>query len=305
VLLDARSASIDSGSIERLLEPVASNVAQFVAPAYVRHPFSGALVHGLVYPLFRALYGTRLRWPIGTDVGVSAEFIDAVLPDPIWESDRGQVGIDLWLCTMAVSGGFRVGEALIERPDVSERHDLTLSTAVAQVVGWMFSDMPARTAVWQRIRGSTAVTRVGEPIRQPDPPDVDPVGLADSFRLAQRELQDIWAEVLPPLAMLQWRRLASMPIEGFRVEDALWARTVYDFAMAHRLRIIARDHLLRSLVPLYLAWLASFVRDTRHAPPDEGERRIEQLCLAYETEKPYLISQWRWPERFKPVKFRR
>jgi hypothetical protein len=169
----------------------------------------------------------------------------------------------------------------------------------------MFSDMPARTAVWQRIRGSTAVTRVGEPIRQPDPPDVDPVGLADSFRLAQRELQDIWAEVLPPLAMLQWRRLASMPIEGFRVEDALWARTVYDFAMAHRLRIIARDHLLRSLVPLYLAWLASFVRDTRHAPPDEGERRIEQLCLAYETEKPYLISQWRWPERFKPVKFRR
>jgi hypothetical protein len=69
--------------------------------------------------------------------------------------------------------------------------------------------------------------------------------------------------------------------------------------------VIARDHLLRSLVPLYLAWLASFVREVRGAPPEEAERRLEQLCLAFEGEKPYLISQWRWPERFKPLKFRR
>ena len=26
------------------------------------------------------------------------------------------------------------------------------------------------------------------------------------------------------------------------------------------------------------------------------EQRIEQLCLRYEAEKPYLISRWRWPE---------
>jgi glucosylglycerate synthase len=305
VLLDARSAAIDSASIERLLEPVASHAVQFLAPAYARHPLSGALVHGVVYPLFRALYGARLRWPTGTDFAVSAEFIDAVLPDPIWESDRGQVGIDLWLCTTAVCGGFRVGEAVIERTEVSERHQVRLSTAVAQVVGWIFSDMSARMTVWQRIRGSTAVPRVGEPVRLPDPPNIDPSELADSFRLAHRELQDVWAEVLPPLATLQWRRLASTPIEAFRVEDALWARTVYDFAMAHRLRVIARDHLLRSLVPLYVAWLASFVRETRHASSQEAEGRIEELCLAFETEKPYLISQWRWPERFKPVKFRR
>ena len=111
--------------------------------------------------------------------------------------------------------------------------------------------------------------------------------------------------MLPPLATLQWRRLAGAGLDEFRVEDALWARTLYDFAMGHRLRVIARDHLLRSLAPLYLAWLASFVLELRHATPEAAEARIERLCLAFEAEKPYLISMWRWPERFRPVKIRR
>ena len=142
------------------------------------------------------------------------------------------------------------------------------------------------------------------PIR-PDPPEVDAGALAESFRLGYRELQNVWAEVLPPLAILQWRRVAALPAETFRVDDALWARTVYDFAMGHRLRVMARDALLRSLTPLYLGWLASFVLELRHLPAAEADARIERLCIVFEAEKPYLISQWRWPERFKPVKLRR
>jgi glucosylglycerate synthase len=108
-----------------------------------------------------------------------------------------------------------------------------------------------------------------------------------------------------PLAVLQWRRLATAPIDAFRVDDQLWARTIYDFAMGHRLRVMPRDHLLQSLAPLYLAWLASFVREARSVPAEEAEARIERLAAVFEAEKPYLVSQWRWPERFKPVKQRR
>jgi len=28
--------------------------------------------------------------------------------------------------------------------------------------------------------------------------------------------------------------------------------------------------------------------------------RIERLCEVFEAEKPYLISRWRWPDRFAP-----
>jgi hypothetical protein len=86
---------------------------------------------------------------------------------------------------------------------------------------------------------------------------------------------------------------------SFRLDDALWARIVYDFALGYRLRVLARDHLLRSLVPLYLAWLASFVVEVRDRGDEEVDERIERLAAAFEAQKPYLISKWRWPERLR------
>ena len=67
----------------------------------------------------------------------------------------------------------------------------------------------------------------------------------------------------------------------------------------HRLHP-SRDHLLRSLTPLYLGWIASCGLDLAGAGTAEIEEHNERLCRAYETGKPYLISRWRWPDRFNP-----
>lgn len=302
LVLDPRGAGAE-GPFD-LMEPILEDRADFVSPVYQRHPIAGALVHAVVYPLFRALYGARLRYPLGPDFACSSAFIDGVLDEPVWTSEGGQIGIDLWLSATALTGGYRVAQAAAG-PGRQEPPALDLGTTLSQIVGYAFSDMERRAAEWQRIRGSRPVPLAGEPRPVPDAPAVDPASLAESFRLASRELQDVWAEVLPPLAMLQWRRLAGVPNDGFHVDPALWARTIYDFAMGYRLRVIARDHLLRSLAPLYLAWLASFIGEVRYLPPEEAEARIERQCIVFETEKPYLVSQWRWPERFKPVKLRR
>ena len=306
LVLDAFATGVSTEWIARLADPILDQDVDFIVPGYSRHPFAGALVHGAVYPMFRALYGAQLRPPMASDFGCSPRLIEAVSSDPIWESDAGQQGIDLWIAATAVSGEFHIAQAPLGPKLTDERADLDLSTTIVQVFGFLFSDMERRAQVWHRIRRSRRVARFGDaPQTTPDQPEVEIERLLESFRLGYRELQGVWAEVLPPLATLQWRRLASAGLEEFRVEDALWARTLYDFAMGHRLRVIARDHLLRSLAPLYLAWLASFVLELRHATPEAIEERIERLCLAFEAEKPYLISMWRWPERFRPVKIRR
>lgn len=306
LVLDALATAVAPEWLARLADPIIEQDVDFIVPSYSRHPFEGALVHGAVYPMFRALYGARLRSPMGSDFGCSLRLIEAVLSDPIWESDSGQLGIDLWMAATAVSRGFRIGQAPFGPKVTDERSELDLSTTIVQVFGFLFSDMERRVQVWHRIRGSRPVARFGDaPQTAPEQPEVEIERLVETFRLGYRELQGVWAEVLPPLATLQWRRLAGARLEEFRVEDALWARTIYDFAMGHRLRVIARDHLLRSLAPLYLAWLASFVLELRHATPEAAEERIERLCLAFEAEKPYLISMWRWPDRFRPVKIRR
>jgi glucosylglycerate synthase len=32
----------------------------------------------------------------------------------------------------------------------------------------------------------------------------------------------------------------------------------------------------------------------------DAEQRLERLARAYEDGKPYLLSRWRWPDRFNP-----
>ena len=82
--------------------------------------------------------------------------------------------------------------------------------------------------------------------------------------------------------------------------DELWARSVYDFALAHRLRTISRDHLLRAVTPLYLGWVASYALEMENASARAAEQRFERLGQAFEANKGYLVSRWRWPDRFNP-----
>jgi predicted 2-oxoglutarate/Fe(II)-dependent dioxygenase YbiX len=100
--------------------------------------------------------------------------------------------------------------------------------------------------------------------------------------------------------LLELRRLARLPQDQFRLPDQLWVRIVYDFTLAHRLQTISRDHLLRSITPLYLGWIASYVLETQTAGLVEVDSRIERLSKAYEDNKSYLVSRWRWPDRFNP-----
>jgi hypothetical protein len=80
--------------------------------------------------------------------------------------------------------------------------------------------------------------------------------------------------------------------------DNLWARIVFDFLLAYRLRTINRGHLLGALIPLYLAWAASHINIL--ASGTDPERHIEMVAAAFEADKPYLVSRWRWPDRFNP-----
>jgi hypothetical protein len=122
--------------------------------------------------------------------------------------------------------------------------------------------------------------------------------MLEAFHLAYSNLHEIWALVLPPHTLLGLKRLSVMPKEAFRFADSLWARIVYDFVLAYRLRTINRGHLLGALTPLYLAWVASHLLLVQSGVPPE--QHIEEIGQAFEVDKPYLVSRWRWPDRFNP-----
>jgi hypothetical protein len=303
VVVDGGLRSMSPAWIDALARPVTDHAFDLVAPFYRRHAYEGALVKGLVYPMFRALYGVRLRQPAPAEFACSARLRDRLLAEDIWEREGASAGIDLWLTAAAAAGEFRVGEAALGvRAHQARGEDaLDLGATMAQVVGSLFADLESRADRWQRTRGSQAVQRFGAPpaAMAAASPGVDPERLVESFRLGYRELRDVWTYVIPTRTIVDLRRLVDGPPAQFRLDDEVWARIVYDFAVAYRVRALARDHLLRSLVPLYLGWLASFILQVRDLDFDGVEQRVDALGRTFETQKAYLISRWRWPERLR------
>jgi glycosyltransferase involved in cell wall biosynthesis len=300
-VVDASRQSAEPELIERLLAPVLTGGFDYVSPYYVRHVHQGAITRGIVYPVFRALYGPRLRQPAASEFGCSRRLLSHYLDEDFWEFEYATIGIDLWLAVVAACGDFRICEAVLgPRLATARGGSADLSTTLAQLVGALFIEVEHLADVWQRVRGSVEVPIVGTlPAASSEGPPLDLEGLQRSYRLGYRELRDIWASVLPPRTIIELRKLADATADRFAFDDRLWATIIYDFAFGYSLRVMPRDHLLRSLTPLYNGWLASFAGALHGATVVEVENRVERLCLAFETEKRYLISRWRWPERHR------
>ncbi len=300
-VLDARLESPAPDRIDRLIGPVVADGFDYVSPYYTRRPHEGAITKGIVYPMFRALYGVRVRQPSAVEFACSAIAMAHYLEQDFWEIEHAQYGIDLWLAVEAVCRAFRVCETPLGVYRIAARDPVVdVSTTLAQIAGALFADLEYRVDFWQRSRGSTPPPIVGTAAAAASDESPIPVdGLIDSFRLGYRELREIWTWVLPPRPIVELRRLTGEPPERFRFPDRLWAEIVYDFALGYALRVMPRDHLLRSLAPLYSGWLASFVLETAGLTAAAVDERVERIGLGFEAEKRHLISGWRWPERLR------
>ena len=284
-----------------LLGPILDDGFDLVSPCYATQRYEGVLGTGFVYPFTRALFGRPVRQPLGNELGLSRRAVGHLLGDA-WQVDPAHAGDRVWLVCALLAGDFRVAQTcLATRPPRLGDAGADLSASLAQVVGLLFHEARLHAATWQRVKGWRAVKTYGVPGLPPSeagPPQLGP--MLSAFQLGHQELQRVWSAVLPPQSMLALKRLAREPEERFAVDDALWARIVYDFAVGYHLALMDRALLLRSMTPLYLGWAAGFVRELSGLAPAAVDARVERLCQAFETSKPYLISRWRWPDRFNP-----
>lgn len=298
IVFGSEPANITAELIHRLLEPLVTADFDLVMPCYARRRFEGLLNNSLVYPLTRAIYGKSVRSPLGLDFGVSARLVERYVSRA---TDGSRNGLPAWILSDAIRAGFQLCQTYVQSPLQSARDASDASTLLAQVLGTIFSDLEYHAAFWQKVRGSKPLTTFGKPaMTGEDSAAVDAMPLIESFRLGFNNLAEVWRIALPPGTLLELKRLSLMPPDRFGVPDELWVRIVYDFALAHHGRTMSRDHLLRAMTPVYLAWVASYALEAQRVRIFNVEQRIEQLCSAFEAQKPYLQSRWRWPDRFNP-----
>jgi len=294
VLVEADVLSITDDWIERLARPVLERDADLVAAAHARHRYDGTITNLLLRPLVRSLYGRRLRQPLAGQQALSARLIEHLLIHPRWNWLARDVA-DLWIDGTAIADGFSVWEAWLGPRTISS-HTRTsdLPAMVAQTLGAAFTLMDRHEGLWRGVRGSEPLPAVGEPAL-PDiaPVRVDVERMVEGFRLGLRDLTRIWEHILAPDTMSEVFGLDASVPDAFRFPDDLWARVVYDFALGHHYGVVHREHLLKSLVPLYLGRTAAFVNATRRRDAAQTEATVDAVGDAFERRKSYLVEHWR------------
>ncbi len=293
-VVDSDLRSINPEWIQLLVAPVLERGYDYVAPYYLRHKYDGTITNSIVYPLTRALYGERVRQPIGGDFGLSGALAGHLLGRSVWDTDVARYGIDIWMTTTAICDRFQVCQAFLG----TKLHDAKdpgadLSAMLVQVVGTVFSLMETHESVWRAVSGSRETPLVGFRFQVGvEPLEVNVGRMVNHFRAGVGNLGDVWAAVVGDGILGRLRTLAGMDPAAFELDDELWVRLVLDFALAYHHRLMDRQHLVQAFLPLYMGRVASFVREVAASDAPAVEERLERLCLAFESAKPYLIERW-------------
>ena len=295
VMVDSDLRSIVPEWVELLAGPILKGGYDYVTPLYARYKYDGTITNNISYPLTRALYGARIRQPIGGDFGVSGDLVSRYLELDTFDELTARFGIDIWMTHSAINEGFAVCQARLG----AKIHDAKdpagdLGPMFRQVVGTLFKLAGRYEDRWLRVRGSHPIPEYGfERVVAPEEISVNHAKLVDNFEQARLTQADVWAQML---SAEQLERVMALDLEGdassFHFSPELWIRCLYDTLVAYHRPDADREQLLAALTPLYFGRTAGFISDTLDMTTDQAERVIHDQARQFEELKPYLVTRW-------------
>jgi glycosyltransferase involved in cell wall biosynthesis len=297
--VDSDLRSISPDWVKYLLDPVLERDFEFVAPVYSRFKYDGTITNNIVYNLVRALYGKRIRQPIGGDFAFSHRLATHYLEQDVWESDIARFGIDIWMTLNAVVEEARIcqsnlGVKIHSAKDPAE----ALGPMFRQVCGTFFQLMERHEDFWRPIRGSEPIPTFGmDEEMEPDPIEVNHPRMVREFREGFRLFGTLYGEIFSEEVYGALADAAELEPEEFGFPVETWAKLVYELAGKYHHLTEHRAKLLTLMTPLYLGRVASFVTATRHMKTAEAERAVDRQAEIFEEHKDYLIkSCWDGPQ---------
>jgi glucosylglycerate synthase len=295
VMVDSDLRSIVPEWVELLAGPILKGGYDFVAPLYARYKYDGTITNNISYPLTRALYGQRIRQPIGGDFAVSGDLVNRYLEIDTFDELTARFGIDIWMTHTAINEGFaicqsRLGAKIHDAKDPSS----DLGPMFRQVVGTLFKLAGRYEARWLRVRGSHPIPEYGfERVIEPTPIAVNQQALVNNFESARLVHADAWRTMLAPEQLERVMNTDVDEARSFHFPAELWARCLYDALVVYNTAGAERERILAALTPLYFARTAGFITETSDMTTDQAERVIDGQAREFEELKPYLVARWR------------
>jgi len=294
-VFDSDLESINPAWVKNMLQPVFEGY-DLVTPYYLRYKLDGTITNTIAYNLTRALYGARIRQPIGGDFGISPSLVKHYLDQDVWETDVAKFGIDIYMTTTAIVNGFRICQTRLG-PKIHGHKDpaADLGPMFRQVVGTIFTLMETFEEFWKEVHVSQDVPILGEDVsEEPTPFEIDREGLVEYFRLGFGNFEGIWRPILEEqdLEILQ-ALVSSEGREEFRLPIESWVRIVYRYAAAYQVTPRQRMKIIDTMIPLYYARVASLINELRDKNPQESEMHFDENARIFEEMKGYLRNIWK------------
>ncbi|OPY06181.1 MAG: hypothetical protein A4E66_02282 [Syntrophus sp. PtaB.Bin001] len=227
---------------------------------------------------------------------MSPALIKFYLEQDVWETDVAKFGIDIWMTTSAIVGGFRICQAKLGAKVHGQKDpSADLGPMFRQVVGTSFQLMERYEDYWLRVRRSRDVPSLGEFVGQEAAAfDVNQENLIEYFKVGLNNFGTVWQNIIDEQDFEIIRKLGQadrgdrffMPIET-------WVRIVYRYAGAFRATPRQRFKVLDTMVPLYYGRVASLVNEVRDKNPAQAEAHFEAQAEVFERLKDYMVKIWK------------
>lgn len=294
-VVSPNTVNVEASWIANLLRPAYRQDFDYVAPLYVRNKYQGLLARNLLYPMARAVFGRRIREVYSDEWAFSGRLAAECLEQNIWNDEAIRARPEAWMAITGIRSnmkccqsflGPKVAPAAGTGPDIVD--------AIRQTIGNLFRCLEIYQDDWLAVDGSQAVTTFGpdHEITTATPPAGQEKSF-DMFRSGVDGLKTVLPSILGADTYAKIHDLATMDPAKFRFPMELWVTTLFEFAASYHRTVIARDHIVQALVPIYRGNLYSYFLEHADSSPEQLEVDSEILCGEFERQKPYLVERWK------------
>ncbi len=293
VVLSPYSTTIEPDWMDRLVRPVFRDNFDLVSPLYRRQKFEGVLMRNLLYPMTRAIYGSRVREPYASEFALSGRLATDFLASETWNGEWGRMGTEISLTVAAITGKYRVCQSFLGTKAQPDRSASDLVAAMRRTVGALFASLDPNFLFWSSIAGSQPVPTLGvqsEVISEPV--QANRKRLWEMFTNGVAELEPVFRSILSASTLSELQKIAALDVNDFHYPAEVWAKTVFEFAASYHKSVINRDHIVQALVPLYRGRTLTFLLEHRNGSGEDIEKSVESVCGEFERLKPYLLEVW-------------
>jgi glycosyltransferase involved in cell wall biosynthesis len=294
MVVDSDLRSITSDWVKYLLEPILEMDYQYVSPLYSRYKYDGTITNNIVYNLTRALYGLRIRQPIGGDFAFVGKLAEHYIDQDVWQTDVARYGIDIWMTTHAIANNFKIcqsnlGVKIHDAKDPAE----SLGPMFRQVVHTLFVLMEQNEESWKLVRGSRTVPVFGQQKdTEPDPIGVDLGRLVQEYKTGFKQFKGVYKDIFCPECFEELKACAKKAKTKFVMPVKTWVSVLYETAATFHRWQDNRTQLVNLVTPLYLGRVASFINQTNKMNSAEAEGIVEEQARVFEDYKDYLVEIW-------------